>query len=101
MINQHMNDCDLRSHRERGDNYIWLVVQLSPNWRVIQCKDHLQWIIQRRDGQRSGRARWTGRHYCLTREALLRDGRTSCVDADPIAWAVLEQLPERYEARNE
>ncbi|MEM9130159.1 MAG: hypothetical protein AAGA97_10620 [Pseudomonadota bacterium] len=56
-------------------------------------------IIQRRDGQRPGRARWAGRHYCLTRGAVLRDGRRSFVDADPIAWAVLEHLSERYEAR--
>ena len=60
------------SHRERDADYRHIVTELSDRWRLIVCRDGLQWIIQRRDGERSGRARWTGVYYCQTREALIR-----------------------------
>ncbi|MEM9130158.1 MAG: AlpA family phage regulatory protein [Pseudomonadota bacterium] len=42
LINQHISNGDIRSHRERADSYIWLVVKHSTNWRVTQYKDDLQ-----------------------------------------------------------
>ena len=81
------------SHRESDDNYARVVAHLGDSWRVIVCRDDLQWILQRRDGERAGRARWTGVGYCLTPEALLRLCRASGGLVDPSAWSVLDELP--------
>ena len=84
------------SHRERDNNYIWVLAQLCPDWRVIECKDAIQWIVQRRDGESAGRARWAGRHYTMEREALLLCCRASCARPDPAALAVLQSLPDNH-----
>ncbi len=52
------------SHRESDDNYARVVARLDDGWRVIVCRDDLQWILQRRDGERAGGARWAGVVYC-------------------------------------
>ena len=82
------------SHHESADAYRDIVARLGPRHRVIIYKDQLQWILQRRDGQRHGRARWAGVGYCMTREALLRASRASCARIDPAALAALAALPE-------
>ena len=82
------------SHRESDDNYARVVAQFDDGWRVIVCRDDLQWILQRRDGERAGGARWTGVGYCRTREALLRLCRASSARIAPSEWAVLVALPE-------
>ena len=82
-------------HHETADDYVGLVAQLSDRWRVITCRDHLQWILQKRDAQRSGRPRWTGVRYFRTREALIRACRTLCESIDPGTMTTLLALPER------
>ena len=82
-------------HHETSDGYVGQVVQVCDRWRVITCRDHLQWILQRRDAQRSGQPRWTGVRYFQTREALVRTCRTLCERVDPAAMAMLLALPER------
>jgi hypothetical protein len=81
-------------HHESADEYVGLVAILCAKHRVITCKDHLQWILQRRDGERHGWARWAGVGYFLTREALLRASRALCVELDPAALAALAALPD-------
>ena len=84
------------SHHESSDDYLSVVAQLCPKHRVIVCKDKLQWILQRYDGLRCGRARWTGLKYLVTRDGLLRAGRALCGDIAPEALAILEALPEHF-----
>jgi hypothetical protein len=55
------------SHRERDDHYRAIVAHLNADWRVIECKDAIQWILQRRYGDR-----WEGKSFCRTRDALTR-----------------------------
>jgi hypothetical protein len=57
----------LPSHRERDGGYP-TVARLSDTIRVIECKDGLQWILQRRSGDQ-----WKGLAYCRTRAALIRE----------------------------
>ncbi len=84
----------MASHRESDDDYARIVARLDDRWRVIVCRDDLQWILQRRDGERAGGARWTGISYCQSREALLRLCRASSARIDPSEWAALVALPE-------
>jgi hypothetical protein len=57
----------LTSHRERDEDYP-TVVRLCDTVRVIECKDGIQWILQRRSGDQ-----WKGLAYCRTRAALIRE----------------------------
>src|SRR5262245_52481702 len=58
---------------EESNTYPRVVARLNANWRVIACRDDLQWILQRRRGQKRGSPRWTGWRYFRTRQALLHD----------------------------
>ena len=83
-----------RQHQETASTYLGFIVQLNEQWRVVVCKDGIQWILQRRDAQRAGRVRWTGASYHCGRKSLLRVSRTLCGRIAPAAMAVLEALPE-------
>ena len=60
------------SNRERDDSFCQVVVQLAPRWRVIVCKDHLQWIIQKRTAEPLHRGEWRGQSYVTSRNSLIR-----------------------------
>jgi hypothetical protein len=75
------------------------VVLLNERWRVIACPLGLQWILQRRAGKRHGTARWDGRSYCRTRDALIRVCRASLGRIGSDAQAALDALPERIDLK--
>ena len=79
---------------ETADNYVGIVARLSDAWRVVVCRHGIQWILQRKDARRSGRTRWTGVRYFLTREALIRVSRTLCGRIDSAAMATVAALPD-------
>jgi hypothetical protein len=81
-----------RTTSEEADGYDGILVKLNNNWRVIVCAAGIQWILQRRTGERHGRARWEGRSFCRTREAINRLARTHAGAIDPAA-AILAALP--------
>lgn len=83
--------------RESADGYSAVVAHLNARWRVIACRDGIQWILQYRAGQRHGTARFDSRSFCRTREALIRVCREYAAPLDPSALAVLESLPARIE----
>ena len=51
---------------EENDGYP-VIVQINDRWRVVTCRAGIQWILQRRRGDR-----WAGYWFCRTREALIR-----------------------------
>ena len=83
----------ISSHREHDDDYANVVARLTARWRVIVCLDGLQWILLRRDGERAGRARWTGFSCWRTRDALLSLCRAYCAQIEPGSLALLLTLP--------
>ena len=83
---------DRRSGREQSDDYFRVASVLNDRWRVIVCKDAIQWILQQR---RRDTPKWDGASYCTTRQGLLRCIREKVKgDIDPSALAALEALPE-------
>ena len=78
---------------ETSDAWGKVVAHPAPGWRVIVCRDDLQWIIQRRKNGGAERP-WRALHYCRTRKALLRLCASLCGQIDPNASATLEALPE-------
>lgn len=82
-------------HHETADSYNQIVARLSDSWRVVVCKDGIQWILQRTDAQRSGQARWKAVGYFQSSDTLQRVSRTACQDSDAFALAVIAALPKR------
>lgn len=81
------------NHRESADDYRGEVFRAA-GWRVVICRDRIQWIIQKRT--RAGGAdggRWEAQHYLTTRESVLRLWRAA-TGLDGVELMVL--LPERF-----
>jgi hypothetical protein len=86
----------MTSRLETADDYAGLVVQLNPDWRVVECRDRMQWILHRRGSPKKARRNdWRGHSYCRTAEALRRCARVYTGVIDPTAAAILASLPER------
>lgn len=81
--------------KETASTYRAVVAVLNDRWRVIECRDGIQWILQRRGSPETSRADdWRGRSYCRTKEALLRLCGLHAGAIDPAALAVLSALPK-------
>jgi hypothetical protein len=77
------------------------IIKLNARWRVIVCRDGVQWIIQYRN-RRSGAetlssSDWRGRSYCTTKTALIRVCEAHCGEIEPAAAAVLAALPMHFD----
>ena len=80
------------SHRERDDNCAYVVVQLTPRYRVILCPQGLQWIIQKKECSRSGH--WRAERYLTSRDSLIKACGKLGLLSDANAEAVLHALPD-------
>lgn len=87
------------SRVETADDYLGFVAQLNLDWRVVGCRDRIQWILQHRGSpKKSRRDDWRGRSYCRTSQALIRSARAYAGDVDPAAIAKLRALPACIES---
>ena len=84
------------SNRERDDSFCQVVVQLAPRWRVIVCKDYLQWIIQKRTAEPLHAGVWRGVSYPTTRNSLIRLCASLELLSDHAVRATLDALPEQF-----
>ena len=81
------------SHRERDDNYAHVIANPLPRWRIIMCRDGVQWIIQKKEASHAGP--WRAEGYYTCRESLIKAcGRLGLL-SDANTEAVLHALPER------
>jgi len=81
------------SHREREDGYIATVVQFNQRWRLVLCKDQIQWIIQRKESSRRGD--WRGLKYLTSRESVFAACGKLELLSDPKVEEILNALPEQ------
>ena len=79
------------SHRERDENYAYVVAQLAPRYRVILCPQRLQWIVQQQEC--SHEAPWRAQEYHTSRESLLKACGKRGFLSYPSVEAVLHALP--------
>ena len=84
---------DNPSHRERDDNYKGVIVQLDPRWRIIECRDATQWIIQKRSAEPLNPGYWLGASYVTDRNKLIELSTALGLLSEPSLRAVLEALP--------
>jgi hypothetical protein len=75
---------------EEGDFYPSLA-RLNKNWRVITCRNHIQWILQVRRG-----SAWRNRFFFRTRAGLIQFAREYASPIGGDALVNLLRLPERF-----
>ena len=82
------------SHRESDDSYGKVVLQLAPRWRIIECRNAEQWIIQKRSAEPLDRGKF-GRSisYVVSRDKLIELSASLGLLSEPSKRAVLEALP--------
>lgn len=76
---------------ESSNEYPFVVANLWDGWRVIECADDMQWVLQRQTSNH-GKIQWNGRSFCRSKEALLRNIRERAIELLPAMLA----LPDRY-----
>ena len=81
------------SRRETDDNYFAVLTPLAPRWRVILCRDGMQYILQRQFGKRLHEAVWRGETYHTTRRSLIRACAKRDLLSDATAQAAIGRLP--------
>ena len=81
------------SHRESDDGYTNIILQLAPRWRIIECRNAEQWIIQKRSAEPLDRGKWTGVSYVVSRDKLIELIASLGLLSEPSKRAVLEALP--------
>lgn len=84
----------LQAIRETAEDYPRVIARVSEQWRVILCREGIQWIAQRRDPNGT---RWRSISFFRTSHWL----RELCKDlcTDPAAWRTLERLPDNVSER--
>lgn len=75
---------------EAAEDYPDVIAKLNMEWRIILCRDGIQWILQRHTG-----GRWRSLSYCRTRDGLLRCIRDAGIPSDVVEGSALSELPER------
>jgi len=86
------------SNRERDDAYIGTIVQFSPRWRLVLCKDQMQWIIQKKESSRRGD--WRGKQYLTCKDSVLKASVRLGLLSDPKVDEVLHALPDYAKQTN-
>ncbi|WP_417435321.1 hypothetical protein [Hoeflea sp.] len=84
------------SNREEADNYRRIVAILNEDWRVIECRDGIQWILQHRSGERHGQPRWVSKKFNRCKEALLANVHDFVGEMEPSVWMALCGLPDWF-----
>ena len=81
------------SHRERDDSYRKVILQLALRWRIIECRNAEQWIIQKRNAEPLNPGVWLGVSYVVSRDKLITLSAGLGLLSEPSKRAVLEALP--------
>ena len=81
------------THMERGDAYRKVILQLAPRWRIIECRNAEQWIIQKRSAEPLHQGVWRSVSYVVSRDKLIKLSASLRLLSEPSKRAVLEALP--------
>ena len=90
---------NVHSHRERDDSYSKVIIQLAPRWRIIECRNALQWIIQHRSSKLLNRGHWLSVSYHTSRNKLIEVSTRLNLLSDVSMKDVLAGLPETFSQR--
>lgn len=82
-----------RSHNESFSNYDAVIIQFNNEWRLIECRDGIQWIIQRANPNKRFNTLWRGSSFHRTSQSLKRVLCNLQIEISPIASQIIDQLP--------
>ncbi|MDC0636085.1 hypothetical protein OAP02_00420 [Amylibacter sp.] len=88
------------SHRERDDSYSKVIIQLAPRWRIIECRNALQWIIQHHSAKLLNRGYWLAVSYLTSKNKLIEVSTGLNLLSDASMKNVLNSLPETISKHN-
>ena len=83
---------------ETSDLYMNVVARPLSNLRIAVCRNGIQWLVQVREGERGGAARWRVCAYVMTRPGLIKALRRFGGLSERDATDVLDALPSRLQA---
>ena len=83
-----------KTRRETSDFYSRVITVLAPRWRVITCRNGIQWILQRRTAEPLHKGIWRGQSYHTTQNSLIEACAKLELLSDDRARAALDALPE-------
>ena len=75
---------------EQQQDYPYVVVNIRTHFRLIECRDNIQWILQRRDKNIN---RWRAFSYCKLKKSIVR-----IFDEHGLDTGLLDTRPERFES---
>ena len=78
------------SHREADDGYTATIIQFDGRWRIILCKNSIQWILQKREMYPGGK--WKGQRYFTTNIGLL----VACGELNLLSHPRVEEFIEQH-----
>ena len=81
------------THMEREDSYSKVILHLARRWRIIECRNAEQWIIQKRSAEPLHQGVWRSVSYVLSRDKLIELSASLGFLSEPSKRAVLERLP--------
>lgn len=84
------------SRRERDDDYGDVIVDLAPRWRVIICKDGMQFILQQRSVAPPNTGTWSGKSYSTTRSGLIAACSERELLSATLEGQLLDALPASF-----
>ena len=76
---------------EKHSEYIYVVANLSKGYRLIECKNNIQWILQKKALSKSY---WRSRKYCLTKNGIIAVLDKLCIDSTS-----LSKLPMHFRSQ--
>jgi hypothetical protein len=76
---------------EESSDYRPVIATLNADWRVITCKNSIQWVLQKRRGKSD---RWDSRFFFRTRAGLLAFAHEYAGQISGDALVILLRLPE-------
>ena len=82
------------ARKETSDFYGSVIAVLASRWRVITCRNGIQWILQKRTAEPLHKGIWRGQSYHTNRNGLIEACARLELLSDAEALATLEALPE-------
>ena len=82
------------SRMESADYYDDVIIDLDPRWRIIFCKDRIQWIVQKKEASHAGP--WRGVSYHTCRDSLLRTCGSLNLLSAALEAQLLDALPTSF-----
>ncbi len=81
------------TRRETSDFYSLVITVLAPRWRIVTCRNGIQWILQKRTAEPLHKGIWRGRSYHTTQNSLIEACAKLELLFDDKARADLDALP--------